>query len=244
MTLFFRSPQRLGFATAIIALACVAAPTSSAGSAPYDLTKFRSVLDDSKLQGPTSATLISQGNFAGQYFDPEFVLVSNQYMKFSRTDWNTSGRRTELRQMNEWRTSDSSANKMIGEVKIFKPSGMNECTFMQIHDSGSAPNKPLIRLVWHGERSGISDGIWAVVRNGAGSSASYTKTHIAPRSSTFEKYEIRVQNNTLKVKLNGVTKISTDVSYWEDLDSYFKAGVYNQGPGSSKVQFRKLRYYD
>ena len=33
-----------------------------------------------------------------------------------------------------------------------------------------------------------------------------------------------------------------DVSYWNGLENYYKAGVYNQDAGRSKVEFEVLRY--
>ncbi|RMF65928.1 MAG: polysaccharide lyase family 7 protein, partial [Calditrichaeota bacterium] len=165
---------------------------------------------------------------------------SDNYMTFVMSgDHN----RSELRQMNEWKTSTSSWRKMIGEVKCFYPStsSLDQYTFMQIHDSDGI-NKPLVRLVWLRSRSGKSDHLWAVIRTSV-SSSSYQYVDLGARPSGFFKAEIKVRNNTLKVKINGVTKVSKNVSYWSAYHNYFKAGVYLQDAGTAKVQFKSLKYY-
>lgn len=208
--------------------------------APYDLSKFRSVLDDSKLQAPESGTAVAQGNFAN--FGAEyFYLSSGRYMTFVMDG---DSKRSELRQMIEWKTSTSSYRKMIGDVKVFTPttSSLNQFTFMQIHDSEDTPNKPLIRLLWHRERDGQSKYLWAVVRTSV-SSSTYEWTKLIKAPSGFFKAEIKVLSNVMKVKINGVEYLNKNVGYWSSLSSYFKAGVYLQDPGEAKVQFDTLKFY-
>ncbi len=246
---FVRCSAKLLLGVSLLA----AAPSLHASNpdAPYNLSKYRPVLDDSKLQAPTSSTLIAHGDFAdksNQYFRLD---SSGKYMTFTVSG---DSKRSELRQMSgDWQTSTSSWRKMIGEVKVFYPnsssSSLDQFTFMQIHDSTSL-NKPLIRLVWHRSRSGQSDHLWAVIRIPANPNQPISSSNLAtqwedlgPRPSGFFKSEIKVKNNQMKVRINSVTKVDVDVTYWDGLDSYFKAGTYNQDPGTSKVQYRSLKYY-
>nr|AYC81221.1 PL7 alginate lyase [uncultured bacterium] len=207
---------------------------------PYDDPKFHPVLDDSKLQAPDSRTACAQGNFDG-FADWYFYLYqgNNNYMTFTM---NGDHNRSELRQMIEWKTSTTSWKKMIGEVKLFFPStnSLNQYTFMQIHDSDGI-NKPLIRLAWVRQRSGKYDHIWAYLRKDTGSTIDVID--LGPRPDGFFKAEIKVKSNILKVKINSVTMINENVSYWSNFHNYFKAGVYLQDDGSAKVQFKSLKYY-
>lgn len=208
---------------------------------PYSLSRFQSVLDDSKLQAPDSSAARRQGELPG-FSDWFFRLDSTgKYMTFEMTG---DSARSELRQMNEWQTSSSTWNKMIGEVKLFYPSTptLNQYTFMQIHDSGSYPNKPLIRLTWRRDRAGLSDNLWAAIRLSATENR-YQWVNLGKRPSGFFKSEIKVANNTMRVLINGVPMIDMNVAHWDGLSSYFKVGVYLQDEGTAKAQFRRLKYY-
>jgi len=220
----------------------VALPQSGNYVPPYDDPKFHPVLDDSKLQAPDSRTACAQGEFDG-FADWYFYLYqgSSNYMTFRM---NGDHKRSELRQIIEWKTSTTSWKKMIGEVKLFYPSteSLNQYTFMQIHDSDGI-NKPLIRLVWYRSRSGKDDHLWAILRISTNPNDSPQYFDLGQRPDGFFKAEIKVKNNILKVKINSVTKVNEDVSYWSAFSNYFKAGVYLQDDGTAKVQFRTLKYY-
>jgi len=212
-----------------------------ADSDPYSLARFQPVLDDSKLQAPDSSTARAQGDFFG-FHDSFFRLDSRgKYLTF---EMEGDSHRSELRQMNEWQTSSLTWQKMIGEVKLFYPqtSSLNQYTFMQIHDSGSYPNKPLIRLHWQRNRNDLPDHLWAVVRLSV-SEKNYLWVNLGPRPGSFFKSEIKVKNNIMRVRINGITMLDMDVSYWDGLSNYFKAGVYLQDAGKAKVQFKSLKYY-
>lgn len=209
---------------------------------PYDLPKFQQVLDDSKLQAPTSTTACPQGQFAG-YDDTFFRLdASDTYMTFTMSG---DSHRSELRQMIEWKTSTSNLQTMEGEVKVFYPttSSLNELTFMQIHDSGTSPNKPLLRLAWIRSRSSKSDHLWAIIRKSTSSSSSYEYVDLGARPSGFFHAKVQVMSNYMRLTLNDNIIFTKSVSYWSALNNYFKAGVYLQDNGTGKVQFKTLNYY-
>ncbi|MCV2401463.1 polysaccharide lyase family 7 protein [Marinomonas sp. C2222] len=230
-------------------LAC--ASFTFAESAPYSTSRYQSVLDDSKLQAPGSNTLIKQGDFAGAYNDYFYVPDSgNKWMTFEMTGYLA---RSELRQMDEWYSSDSSyTNKMIGEVEVINPEDgeVDEITFMQIHDvsgNSNAINKPLVRLVWERERDGIENHYWAVIKEDACKDCkNYLKVDIGEHKDDPVKFEIRVTDSKLTIKRDGATISGLnkyDIGYWDHLENYFKAGVYNQTSGTAKVQFKTLKYY-
>lgn len=254
------SNRTLTLSAAALAVAALAAPQALADSAPYNYSKYQPVLDDSKLQAPDSSTYISQGDFEGEYNEYFYIPSSgNKWMTFQIGP--DEKMRSELRQMENWYTDDSSWNKMIGEVLITEKGSADEITVMQIHDDPNATsngiNKPLVRIVWlekqkeTGASSYTYDSFFAIVKTGTCSSdcTDYVKYKLADYSSSTEtKFEIKVKDNKLTIKTNGVTHDefnSFDVSYWEDLPSYFKAGAYIQSDTSPdvEVQFDTLKYY-
>lgn len=229
----------------------VGSMTALADSAPYDQSKYQPVLDDSKLQAPDSSTLIDNGDFEGQYNEYFYVPDSgNEWMTFEVTGDHA---RSELRQMSTWFTSDSSVlHKMIGNVLVVEPleGEVDELTFMQIHDvtdNGNAINLPLVRLVWMREYEGISDHFWAIIKEDTCEDCeNYDKIDLGEYRDSAVKFEIRVENNELSIKRDDVTHSEInkyDVSYWGELENYFKAGVYNQDDGTGMVQFESLNYY-
>lgn len=224
---------------------------------PYEASKFHSVMDASKLQAPTSSTCYSQGTGAGKLSNTNsfnkwyYAPYSQDTMIFSMTrDILGLHQRVELRQEVEWSVNDS--RKMIGEVKADEISDdLTEFTFMQLHHA-EAGAKPIVRLRYHRSRSGVEHGIWAIYRACADSGSScntYTNALVAQwrpgvERTTFRKFEIRVDQNILKVKFNGVTKFvqELDESYGSKL-LYFKAGAYLQDPGTATLSWDSLKYY-
>lgn len=248
----FLKLQRLLVSGCLSVLPVVSGHAESAGITPYDVDAFRPVLEESKLQAPTSKALIRQGGFAGQANEYFYVDPSGPYLTFTVKG---DSKRSELRQMTgDWQTSTATPQRLIGEVQVFFPENesMNQFTFMQIHDTTDDPqslNKPLLRLVWLRSRHGIQDHLWAAIRMPRDMDQPISLDNLSgrfvdlgPRPEGFFKSEVRVQANQMVVLLNDEEKLSMDVTYWDGLNNYFKAGVYNQDPGVSKVQFRSLRY--
>lgn len=141
-------------------------------------------------------------------------------------------------------------------------------TFLQVHNAGSEPGTrgttgsgyiphPLLRVVYEAERSGITDHYWAVIKNNAvdcGSKSgnkekqvckdAYVKLDLGPVDTDQPtQFDIIVGNSQLVINVNGDTKVDHDISYWSHLNSYFKAGVYNQFKnGTSEAHFYSLEY--
>ena len=245
---------RVRLFSASLATACllVLCPATQA-KVPYDIEKFRSVLDASKLQAPTSSPAkIEQGDFAGQ--SNEYFFLDDTKTRLTFTVSGDSNR-SELRQLSgDWDTATPIAQRLIGRVKIHRPgtSSLRQFTFMQIHDKkigDQGLNKPLIRLAWRKSRSNNKDHLWAAIRTPkdpdkpiALKNLGSEWVDLGPRPEGFFDVEIRVQNSQMNVILGGQSVVTKDVSYWNGLKNYFKAGVYNQNAGTSKVEFDVLRY--
>ena len=207
---------------------------------PATVGKFQAVLEQAWLQAPTSKRAISPGKFAG-YSEPYFYLSNGRHLTFKMSG---KSQRSELRQAHEWKTSTETDQRMIGSIRLALPSDreMEQFTFMQIHDSSKKLNKPLLRLAWVKYRKGTQDHLWSIVRDGTRTKSSYTYTDLGNRPDEFFGAEVTVKDNQLRIHINGEVKVDTDVSYWEQWSSYFKAGVYNQTEGSATVQFNSLRF--
>lgn len=235
--------------------AVLSASVDDAPQVPYDLEKFRAVLDASKLQAPISSpAMIPHGEFAGQSNEYFHLDETGQYMVFTVTG---DSRRAELRQMTgDWQTSTATERRLTARLKVLVPEydTLNQYTFMQIHDkrdddTGEGLNKPLIRLTWRRSRSGVRDHLWAGIRIPADLDQPITLENLdslwvdlGPRPAGFFDAAIRVRDNRMVVTIDGETKIDMDVAYWDGLNSYFKAGTYNQDPGTSVVYFEELAF--
>ncbi|MBB3207308.1 hypothetical protein FHS27_003129 [Rhodopirellula rubra] len=221
--------------------------------APYDLEKFRSVLDDSKLQAPTSSpTKIKQGDFRGASNEYFFLDKTGRYMTFTVEG---DSNRSELRQSTgDWDTATETPQRLIARVRVFVPEdeGLEQFTFLQIHDKKNGSeglNKPLLRLTRRSDYRDKQDHLWAHIRTPENGNEPISLKNFAtknvdlgPRPEGFFDVEIRVQKSRMTVAINGQTKVDMDVSYWNGLNNYFKAGVYNQNNGRSKVEFESLRF--
>ena len=146
-----------------------------------------------------------------------------------------------------------------------------EMTLLQVHNKGQNGNTddsvlshPLLRVIWDGEsRSDDSSGesysnaYWAIVKTNAlecknqnnpnyeaNCPDSYDFYYLADYDASHPtKFDIEVGNNQLNINVDDINKVNIDISYWSDLYSYFKAGVYNQYEnGNSIVQFKSLIY--
>lgn len=235
-------------------LSAAVAPAQGQG-APYDVEKFRSVLDESKLQAPTSSpTMINQGKFAGASNEYFFLDKTGQYMTFTVEG---DSNRSELRQnTGDWDTATETPQRMIARVRVLVPEDqkLEQFTFLQIHDKKNGDeglNKPLLRLTRRSDYRKTQDHLWAHIRTPENCDKPISLANLAtknfdlgPRPEGFFDVEVRVQNSKIIVTINGRTKFDMDVSYWDGLDNYFKAGVYNQNPGRSKAEFESLRFTD
>ena len=246
--------QKLAVRVLVTALLWVTTAAIAMGQgAPYDLKKFRSVLKDSKLQAPTSSpTLIERGNFKGVSNQHFFLDETRQYMTFTVAG---DKNRSELRQeTGDWDTASKKPQRLIARVKVFVPQDrqLEQFTFLQIHDKQQGKtglNKPLLRVTRRNKYRRTQDHLWAYIRTPKNLSKPISLSNLAtevvdlgPRPKGFFDVEVRVQNGQMIISINSQIKVDKDVSYWNGLANYYKAGVYNQDAGRSKVEFESLRF--
>jgi hypothetical protein len=217
---------------------------------PYSLDKFKGVLNISKLQAPYSKYDPLYGVKYGKFKDvcnKYFYLQDNKYMTFFQCqDSEKEHKRSELRFRNDWKVSDDNAHILKANVKIFPLNQQREFTFLQIHADSTLKNspiinKPLLRVTWQNELHNIHNHLWAVIRLGAGLHARYAKIDLGKKPKGFFNVTIKIKHSKISIWINNQKNISNfDVSYWNKFYNYFKAGVYLQGVGCSKILFNKL----
>ncbi|GAB6073814.1 polysaccharide lyase family 7 protein [Nautilia lithotrophica] len=203
-----------------------------------DYYSLQQLLNSSvKLQAPTSKYnplySIKYGEFKNK--------IKNKYfqIKDKKAVFNICGykKRSEFRFRKEWKVENKKGVFLEIKAKIF-PLDCEEFTFLQIHaDSkiSSAPNKPLLRIVWLKKYKNHKNYIYAVLYKKTG----YEKIPLG-KSAGLLKIRIEVKKNILKIMFND-KRIFRNVSYWRGYYNYFKLGVYNQCKGCSKAVFYDIK---
>ncbi|WP_015047426.1 polysaccharide lyase family 7 protein [Simiduia agarivorans] len=200
-------------------------------------------MDASKLQAPTSSTLIAQGNFDSAdahnryFYSPsdapdEMVFVADG-----------ASSRSELRQMSEWYSGDA-GNTMSGSFHLVDPLAqtVDQLTVMQVHTTDE-PKKPLVRIAWMREKNGLSDHFWAVVKDDLIEAGEYSWIPMGQRNSNGNSVSIDVAANRLTIAMDGQDYVTDRaLDYWASNSNYFKAGVYLQTDGHAEVHFTELDY--
>lgn len=215
---------------------------------PYNYEKFQAVLDQSKLQYPDEDN-VSAGDFAG-FKAPYFYADANETLHFtSQKEPNTYKTRSELRQMNEWSTANADGNYWVATLKCLKPKvGISSYTWMQVHGTHDSYNYPILRLLWARLRDGIYDHLWAVIIvSDPSQDRIYDWIDMGARPKDFFDAEVHIKDNLMTIMINRKVITTRNVTYWEDVSNYYKAGVYINrygDGGEASVLFEQLHFYD
>ncbi len=247
--------------------------------APAEYEKFDSILSASKLQisTPNAAPgskneLATDSDFSGIVNENFYVDKGSEAFVFKMQGYKL---RNELRVLENFKSDKPytfyrlSADLMpVNPQQSIKNSTTkrDEMTFLQVHNKGTFDDglhgvgyipHPLLRVVWEGERRGVNNHYWAVIKNNAVNcgkdSGNREKTECKKAYKRFDlgpvnpdrptRFDVIVGDQTLLIKVDGSTKVKHDISYWKHLLSYFKAGVYNQFEnGGSEAHFYNLEY--
>ena len=212
---------------------------------PYSLYKFKKVLDESKLQAPSSPYnslySIKYGKFLNAY-NKYFYLQDRKYMVFFIF---VKSNRSELRFKKDWKVNTKEPVSLEAKVKLFPLNQKKEFTFLQIHADSTLPdsiNKPLLRIVWKKELHNIYNHLWAIIRLNDKKKGKYLKYNLMAMPEDFFTVRIRVQNSRLSIWVNNSKRLNDfNVDYWNKYYNYFKVGVYLQGDGCAKALFDKIK---
>jgi alginate lyase len=238
------------------ALALFGSATASASTASLDPTvspggNFDLGIWDLQLPigSPGSPTTIhsrdlvgDDGYSNGAYFWTDKVDGSMTFWDPEKgvTTPNSNYARSELREMNrdgsaaDW--SLSGTHRLSAELRVVSVT-KNVCVG-QIHlGSGGSSTKPLIELYYHAN----GDVVAGVENSPAGGQTTHTLTNV-PMGQHWT-YTIAVEDNQIKVTVNGNTTTYGIQGDFFGYRQYFKAGDYNQSSSDSTSNGAKVKFY-
>lgn len=109
-------------------------------------------------------------------------------------------------------------------------------------------NYPILRLLWARLRDGIYDHLWAVIIvSDPSQDRIYDWIDMGARPKGFFDAEVHIKDNLMTIMINRKVITTRNVTYWEDVSNYYKAGVYinRYGDGGEvSVLFEQLHFYD
>ena len=195
---------------------------------------------------PISSILQNKNFYLYDNLDLVFTLdkLSNSHKQSSR-----------LIQKESWKTSDTNGNYIISKTHCYKPKSIDSYVWIELHglykkDANTSIyyNYPLVSLVWYRNFNNEYDHIWAIMTKSSPSEFEpkiYEYIDLGTRPDYIFPAEIHVKNNILEIKIEHSTRSTQNVSYWENVPTYFQAGItinnYQDG-GEAAVSFNELRY--
>lgn len=227
---------------------------------PY-IEKFKYLLDNSLYQGENQDKLPIDENFHTLYYSEgfkqkTFYLDTDENLVFSLAKQeNTHKVSSLLIQNNTWHTNEENGNYISSMARCYKPKNIQAYTWMEVHGEGKKDsnssiyyNYPLVSLTWERNMKGEYDHIWAVVTKsspGVNEPKIYEWIDLGARPNNFFLAEIQIRNNIMEIKINYSTISTQNVTYWENVPSYFKVGISLENyldSGEAGVSFNELRY--
>lgn len=213
--------------------------------------------------------LAKTGDFEGIINEHFYVDSQSQALVFNMAGYKL---RNELRVLDNFSVSEPTLSYRL-RAKLLpvapeksvenSPSGKKEITYLQVHNKGNDERgngyipHPLTRITWELERNGQHGHYWAVLKTNALDCSTGSKHHesleckhayqhvdLGPADLVNPTdFDIHVGGNRLVIKVNDEVKLTHNIRYWQNLLSYFKAGVYNQFEnGKSEAHFYQLDY--
>ena len=227
---------------------------SSTALAPYDFERHKAVLDISKLQYPDPLQ-VDYGQFHGFHAANFFADENGSIYFTTQKEANAYKTRSELREGRAWSTASPTGHYWVATLKLLKPAaGVSSYTWMQVHGPNEPQihNRPLIRLQWMREfrdkQSQLRyDHLWAtVIVSEPGEMLIYENIDLGPRPSGFFRAAVYFKNNIMDIIINGKVIKTYNVKYWQEVQNYFKAGIYINrvlDEGEATAIFHEIYFY-
>ncbi len=216
----------------------------------YDDGRFLNLIEHSKLQlflDDTSTEYTELINFKS----PQFYVDEEDNLNFTiYKEFNSSKVRSEIKEWPkslEWSTADKDKHSWIATLKCLKPKvGISSYTWMQIHGNFETYNYPILRLIWERNKSGVYNHIWAmIILSNPHEDRVYEYVDLGEKPEGFFTAEVDVQDNIMKIIINNKLIKTYNVTYWQDVQNYYKAGVYIDrfgDGGEASVIFKDLSW--
>jgi hypothetical protein len=247
------SPKSTLSTLLLLALQSTIAPALDPSCAPggnFDLSYWSLQLPSGTPGNPTVVSSSSLKGCKGYQNDEYFFTESGDgalVMKVPGspsssgcvTTTNSKHCRTELREVDpgtgdaiSWSPS-APKNGLSATLLVPKPDDSEYGTVIgQIHIDDTVSSKPVCELYYNG----AGDIHMGVEQTRSGGNEVVTKVGSVPVGKNFT-YEIRYEEDTLSVSINGGAPQTLDTYQLDSPKSYFKAGNYNQGNSASDVHF-------
>ncbi len=229
------------------------------------------VSDPSGVEGNKS-DVVKNGQFHDYYSDYFFINQDNDNLVFEMSGYKMRSEirvieNFDIAEAGKQRTLTAKI-KPIDVVTSISGSNPDDdaVTYLQIHNKGEQQDgtgyipHPLLRVVYEQERDGKTGHYWAILKTNNldcsdtsphyGSTAcdnAYERIDLGEADTDdFTYFELTVKESELTITAGNTTEMTKevrDISYWNNLLSYFKAGVYNQFEnGTATVEFASLNY--
>jgi hypothetical protein len=213
--------------------------------APYDIEKFRSILDHCNLQDNEGETVVRAGAFAG-YLSSHFFAYDDILCLLADKKSSQQKVRTELREWpGGWQCDDQAVYIWQARLRVLKPKeGVDSYTYMQIHGTKDTFDYPLLRIMWVRSRQGVKDHLWAIrIVSMPYMEKKYEWLDLGKRPDGFFDLRVETGENRLDIYIEDKLFKSYDVTYWSGVRNYFKAGVYinrHDDSGKAAILFERL----
>ena len=221
---------------------------TSSSTAPYNYPNFQGAINQSELQYHSDNNITQKDltNYKAAFFYADTNATMHFAIEKSYNSYETS---SELRQVNSWSTADTNGNYLVASVKCLKPqAGITSYTWMWIQGTSSSYNYPLLTLFWKRSRKNLYDHLWANIMVSDPFTNNLTDwIDLGVRPEGFFDIELQLSNNYLIILFNRSVISFRNVSYWQNVQNYFKVGInvdrYDNG-GEASVLFEDLHFYN
>jgi hypothetical protein len=217
----------------------------------YESGKFLDLIEHSKLQLFLKDTSIEYTDLI-DFKSPEFYVDEEDNLNFTvYKEYNTSKVRSEIKEWPkslEWSTADTKVHSWVATLKCLKPKvGISSYTWMQIHGNFETYNYPVLRMIWQRNKDGIYNHLWAmVIVSNPHSQRIYEYVDLGEKPDGFFTAQVDVKDNIMKIMINNNLIKVYNIKYWQEVQNYYKAGVYIDrfgDGGSVSVIFEKLDFF-
>lgn len=230
------------FTKVLLILLLPSAVTAATTLCPFDLVQFQPVLNQCRLQCPSTSRPVANGNFANVSI-PNHFYVDNSTMILSM-DYHR-GSRCELRHNEEWSTAEDATFQYKAFMRVV-PKNAGSFTIMQIHSKSytGTDGKRYLKgpplMLGRGDRGDIKDHLWAYLRVSL-EPKKVAPFDLGPSPQDFFELDVLVDDGFIYISLDGHKMLQEDVRHLDPLPrNYFKTGTYVHGRGTPRVEYKSL----
>ncbi len=211
---------------------------------PFDDINFTDTLQNVRLHYPNIETDVDYGNFDN--FVTSYFYVHDSLLTFQLDKTNIGKLRSELRfGPSEWDVADNREYILKANIRAYGSKKLSKYTFIQIHGNQDF-SLPLLRITWERRRAGKTNHIWAILMTSKDwDIKTYEWFDLGTRKDKFFDIKVSIQNSRILITKDDKIYVDRDISYWNGIQNYYKAGLYLsdiKSKGMTKVEFKSVEY--